>query len=517
MRNIAAAFVVLLALVASASAQSTVNPGVPGQNSSLSSAPIRGNFAAAYADLNNLFGCSAGLTAPAGPSTFRLWCDTTGAPTNIKVKQWDGAQWLITGIINQTTHAYTPAIGGGSILSSPNIFTAVQTVDLGSGVSEPVLAAGTGWAVYGADGVAARFVANEFNNSVSGSAASFDGRTSLGTRVSPATVTNGTVLAQFQGKGYDTSTWEGTAGALRIIAQGTFSTSSHPGQACLATAPTGSITPVNNFCVNQDGTASLIGAFTVPQVTSLAGTNVVINAPSGQGVQLAVNGSAITVQQAAVFLPTSDNAIGLGGVNNRWANTFSVAVNTNSVSAPTGVNLILNAPTSQQILFEINGVQEASIAAGGVYSVGVAGSQQGSIILASPTANAMTLVSASSATGTATIPTGTYNFIGDTLTQSLTNKTYNGLTITTTTGTITLASSKTFTVNNSISLIGTDATTYTFPTTTSTLAGLGVAQTFSAANVFSSTLVFSGLSGGAATKYVCLDASNNVVSSIAAC
>ncbi len=56
----------------------------------------------------------------------------------------------------------------------------------------------------------------------------------------------------------------------------------------------------------------------------------------------------------------------------------------------------------------------------------------------------------------------------------------NGLTITSTTGTLTIANGKTLTYNNSVALSGTDATTMTFPATTTTLAGLGIAQTFTA-------------------------------------
>lgn len=56
----------------------------------------------------------------------------------------------------------------------------------------------------------------------------------------------------------------------------------------------------------------------------------------------------------------------------------------------------------------------------------------------------------------------------------------NGLTITNSTGTFTLANGKTFTVNNSLALSGTDGTTMTFPATSTTLAGLSIAQTFTA-------------------------------------
>lgn len=50
--------------------------------------------------------------------------------------------------------------------------------------------------------------------------------------------------------------------------------------------------------------------------------------------------------------------------------------------------------------------------------------------------------------------------------------TINGLTLTNTTGTFTLANGKTFTVNNSITLAGTDSTTITLPATTSTVASV---------------------------------------------
>jgi hypothetical protein len=56
-------------------------------------------------------------------------------------------------------------------------------------------------------------------------------------------------------------------------------------------------------------------------------------------------------------------------------------------------------------------------------------------------------------------------------TQALTNKTVNGLTVTSSTGTLTLANSKTFTVNNTLTLAGTDSTTMTFPSTSVTVAG----------------------------------------------
>lgn len=63
----------------------------------------------------------------------------------------------------------------------------------------------------------------------------------------------------------------------------------------------------------------------------------------------------------------------------------------------------------------------------------------------------------------------------------------NGNTITTGTGTLTLAAGKTLTANNTITLAGTDGTTMTFPATSDTVAGLGTAQTYTAVQTYTNS------------------------------
>lgn len=58
-----------------------------------------------------------------------------------------------------------------------------------------------------------------------------------------------------------------------------------------------------------------------------------------------------------------------------------------------------------------------------------------------------------------------------------------------------VANSKNLTWSNSLTLAGTDATTVTFPATSDTMAGLGTAQTFSAANRFSGGLALGAADG----------------------
>ena len=75
--------------------------------------------------------------------------------------------------------------------------------------------------------------------------------------------------------------------------------------------------------------------------------------------------------------------------------------------------------------------------------------------------------------------TGAAVFAGGNI-GAATATTLNGLTISATTGTLTVANGKTLTFNNTVALSGTDGTTMTFPATTTTVAGLGIAQTFTA-------------------------------------
>jgi hypothetical protein len=70
---------------------------------------------------------------------------------------------------------------------------------------------------------------------------------------------------------------------------------------------------------------------------------------------------------------------------------------------------------------------------------------------------------------------------------AITPTTVNGLTLTANSTGFQVAggtTSKTLVVSNSLTLAGTDSTTMTFPSSSATLAGLGIAQTFTAQNIF---------------------------------
>lgn len=66
--------------------------------------------------------------------------------------------------------------------------------------------------------------------------------------------------------------------------------------------------------------------------------------------------------------------------------------------------------------------------------------------------------------------------VGRATTDALTNKTVNGLTITSSTGTVTIVNGKTVTVDNTIEFAGTDSTKMTFPSTSATIGQAIAAQ-----------------------------------------
>lgn len=94
-------------------------------------------------------------------------------------------------------------------------------------------------------------------------------------------------------------------------------------------------------------------------------------------------------------------------------------------------------------------------------------------------------------------------------TQALTNKTYNGNTLTAGTWVLTGGSAKTLTFNNTLTLAGTDGTTMTFPSTTATIARTDAAQTFTGVQTLSSQPILSSLTASSA---VATDGSKGLVS-----
>jgi hypothetical protein len=132
-----AAAVALVLSATLAFAQSTVNPGIPAQGSTLSSSPIRGNFTAAYNDINGLLNMHQAVSL-AGCSTQTQTvgadCLVTVSPTSYLWYKYSGATngYVLIGTINPSTSppiftSGLPPIANGSLIANCSGATAIPT------------------------------------------------------------------------------------------------------------------------------------------------------------------------------------------------------------------------------------------------------------------------------------------------------------------------------------------------------------------------------------------------------
>lgn len=138
------------------------------------------------------------------------------------------------------------------------------------------------------------------------------------------------------------------------------------------------------------------------------------------------------------------------GANTALSNLASVSINT-SLLAQTGVDLGSTTKPFRDLFLWGNGTFATTY---------------------------LRLTGTPTSTRVLTIPDTTDTFAVLALSQALTNKSYNGMTLTATTGTFTLTNAKTLAVTNTLTLSGTDSTIMTFPTTSATIARTDAGNTF---------------------------------------
>jgi len=280
---------------------------------------------------------------------------------------------------------------------------------------------------------------------------------------------------------------------------------------------------VNSYALTTDGSGNTAWS-QINLTTAVTNTLPVANGGTGQvsftarGVLIGNAGNALSVTAAgsAGQVLVSGGA----GADPTWTTaTFpTAATSVGTILRADGTNWVATTATypatttSQQLLYSsadnviggltnVNGGIPNVSSAGNISvtitpTLGVQQSSRGTLTLANTAAGAyaLTLQSSNSATAgyTLTLPpdagaAGKPLIVTDGSGTGAWSKVI--LTQPATAATLTIVDNKTLTVNNTLTFSGTDATTMTFPATTTVVAGLGINQTFTGVNTFTGNAV----------------------------
>lgn len=208
----------------------------------------------------------------------------------------------------------------------------------------------------------------------------------------------------------------------------------------------------------QAGTTYTVGLSDYGQLITFSNVgSIAVSLPQAAGSFATFNFTAASAATAGVvtFTPT-------GGSTINGSATFALVAGTSAwivsdgtnwqVAKGSGSGTVVAGTTGQLGYYpsssaSISGAPNTSIS-GGALTLGTAGSAVGSLGLANATSGSIVVQPVTGALGSSvlTLPAATDTFGLLAATQAFTNKTYNGLTLTATTGTFTLTNAKTLAV-----------------------------------------------------------------------
>ncbi len=268
------------------------------------------------------------------------------------------------------------------------------------------------------------------------------------------------------------------------------------------------LTPGASVWIVSDGTNWQISQGSGTGVVNIGATNQLAYYPNATAV-VSPNASAVISPQGTLTLGNAGSAGGKlvltsGGTGSTTispqgaaGSTVLTAPNTSGTFAVTASSpLALNATTGNLTVTGAAGMvlAGASPAFTATPTLGVAGSQNGQISFANSATGTVTISPQSGALGSSilTMPAATDTFGLLAASQAFTNKTYNGVTISPTSGTLNIVSAKTFNVSNSLTLAGTDAKTITFGNSITFNGTDGTTMTFPSASATITRTIASG-------------------------
>jgi hypothetical protein len=357
-KRIGLALLAILGLVGAAYAQTSPNLS-PGQ------VPTNGQWNSYFAAKQDYLGTPA-LPSGGGIMTGEL---TTAVPTTASAmftmppgvaptSPVNGDMWMTTAGLFIRVNGSTigplgvSACSGCAVLSTQNVFTVLQTVNLNV-TALPAPLAGAVWLLSAADSVASREQIDAF-----GAVPTFSAVTYNGTNAFKTAVTSGTEVGAFNAWAYAGAGLTTTAiAAFHMYAAENISAGHQGSKACIGTTPVASATIADSLCQQGSG-------------------GITIGNPTG-GDQ-----GAGTINAAGTI----------------FVNGVGLSVGAGTVNAGTANQLAYYAATSNAV----SGNANATIASGAL-TLGVAGSVVGSLAFHNATSGMITISPPTGGLGTVTL------------------------------------------------------------------------------------------------------------------
>jgi hypothetical protein len=464
----------------------------------------------------------------------------------------------------------------GQLTAAADTNIAIAATQITSGTIDSARLSGTYSGITGVGTLTNLTVSNPITGSITGNA---------GTATTATTATSATTATNIAGGAAASIPVQTGAGVTSFLAVGTNGQvlTIAGGVPSYATPTTGTVTSVTGTGtvsgISLSGTVTSSGNLTLGGTLDLSAPPTIGNTTPNTGAFTTLtvddnttlgSSNADTVDFVArvssEFSPATDNAFDLGRIGHEWrdlfidgtANIDSLIADTADINAGTIDNTTIGTTTAAAAKVTTLDVT-STLALNG--DTGVSGYVLTSNGASAPTwqanANGLTIVD-DTTTNSSFYLTFTSASTGNITTANVSSTkltfnpntgafgapagvftTINGNTFTTGTGTLTIAAGKTLTANNTLTLAGTDATTMTFPATSTTVAGLGIVQAFSvsqrgtvttdndgsfdmnATNNFlctptgAFTLTFTNITAGQAGNIILVNSSNYTVSAAA--
>jgi hypothetical protein len=464
----------------------------------------------------------------------------------------------------------------GQLTAAADTNIAIAATQITSGTIDSARLSGTYSGITGVGTLTNLTVSNPITGSITGNA---------GTATTATTATSATTATNIAGGAAASIPVQTGAGVTSFLAVGTNGQvlTIAGGVPSYATPTTGTVTSVTGTGtvsgISLSGTVTSSGNLTLGGTLDLSAPPTIGNTTPNTGAFTTLtvddnttlgSSNADTVDFVArvssEFSPATDNAFDLGRTGHEWrdlfidgtANIDSLVADTADINAGTIDNTTIGTTTAAAAKVTTLDVT-STLALNG--DTGVSGYVLTSNGASAPTwqanANGLTIVD-DTTTNSSFYLTFTSASTGNITTANVSSTkltfnpntgafgapagvftTINGNTFTTGTGTLTIAAGKTLTANNTLTLAGTDATTMTFPATSTTVAGLGIVQAFSvsqrgtvttdndgsfdmnATNNFlctptgAFTLTFTNITAGQAGNIILVNGSNYTVSAAA--